>query len=51
MPKEIEANSQRKPQFGSTGRTRYVKITSLEETKQPALREWMKQAERTPGWT
>jgi hypothetical protein len=33
-----------------TGRTRYVKVTSLEETKQPELHEWMKQAGRTPGW-
>jgi hypothetical protein len=34
-----------------TGRTRYVKVTSLQETKQPGLHEWMKQAGQTPGWT
>jgi hypothetical protein len=38
------------PPLGTTGRTRYVKITSLEQSKQPELREWMKQAGRTPGW-
>jgi hypothetical protein len=39
------------PPLGTTGRTRYVKVTSLEETKQPELRDWMKQAGQTPGWT
>ncbi len=39
------------PPLGNTDRTRYVKVTSLEETKGPELREWIKQAGRTPGWT
>jgi hypothetical protein len=39
------------PPLGTTGRTRYVKVTSLEQTKQPELREWMQQAGQTPGWT
>jgi hypothetical protein len=39
------------PPLGNTGRTRYVKVTSLEEAKRPELREWIKQAGRAPGWT
>ena len=39
------------PPLGTTGRTRYVKVTSLEDVKQRELRDWMKQAGRTPGWT
>jgi hypothetical protein len=38
------------PPLGTTGRTRYVKVTSLEETRRPDLREWVKQAGHTPGW-
>jgi hypothetical protein len=39
------------PPLGTAGRTRYVKVTSPEEAKRPDLREWMKQAGHTPGWT
>jgi len=39
------------PPLGSTGRTRYVKVTSLEETRRPELRRWIEEAGRTPGWT
>jgi hypothetical protein len=39
------------PPLGTTGRTRYVKVTSLEETQRPELRKWIEQAGRTPGWT
>src|SRR5579885_1302384 len=37
------------PTLGNVDRTRYVKITSLEETTQPALLDWINQAGRTPG--
>ncbi len=39
------------PPLGSTDRTRYVKITSLDGATQPDLLEWIGQAGRTPGWT
>ncbi|MGH2875407.1 MAG: DUF1801 domain-containing protein [Solirubrobacteraceae bacterium] len=38
------------PPLGNTGQTRYVKITTLAEVKQPDVVDWMKQAGRTPGW-
>jgi hypothetical protein len=38
------------PPLGTTDRTRYIKVTSLEETKRPELRKWIEQAGRTPGW-
>src|SRR5579859_4425417 len=38
------------PPLGTTGRTRYVKITSLDEAQRAELREWIEQASRTPGW-
>jgi hypothetical protein len=38
------------PPLGSTGRTRYVKVTTLEEAKGPEMHKWVKQAERVPGW-
>lgn len=39
------------PPLGTTDRTRYVKLTSLEETRGRELRNWIEQAGRTPGWT
>ena len=39
------------PPLGTTGRTRYIKLTTLEELQQPELHTWIKQAGRTPGWT
>jgi hypothetical protein len=39
------------PPLGTTGRTRYVKATSLEEAQRPELRGWIEEASRTPGWT
>ena len=39
------------PPLGTTDRTRYVKVTSLEEATRPELLTWMEQAGRTPGWT
>jgi hypothetical protein len=39
------------PPLGTTDRTRYIKVTSLEETQRPELQKWIEQAGRTPGWT
>ncbi|MGH3636244.1 MAG: DUF1801 domain-containing protein [Mycobacterium sp.] len=38
------------PPLGNTGRTRYVKITTLAEVTQPEVIGWIQQAGRTPGW-
>ncbi len=38
------------PPLGSTDRTRYAKVTTLEEAERPELRRWIEQAGRTPGW-
>jgi hypothetical protein len=38
------------PPLGTTDRTRYVKVTSLDEAYAPDLRKWIEQAGRTPGW-
>lgn len=38
------------PPLGS-GRSRYVKVTSVEEVEQPELRTWLEQAGKVPGWT
>jgi hypothetical protein len=40
----------RPPPLGTIGRTRYVKITTLDETQRPELHDWLEQAGRTPGW-
>jgi hypothetical protein len=39
------------PPLGTTDRTRYVKVTSLEEVQRPELKKWIEEAGRTPGWT
>jgi hypothetical protein len=39
------------PPLGTTDRTRYVKLTSLEEVHQPELLTWLEHAGHTPGWT
>jgi hypothetical protein len=39
------------PPLGSTDRTRYVKVRSLEDVESPDLPKWIEQAGRTPGWT
>ena len=39
------------PPLGTTDRTRYVKLTTLDETRRPELQHWIEQAGRTPGWT
>ena len=38
------------PPLGTTDRTRYIKLTSLEEAQRPELAQWIEQAGRTPGW-
>jgi hypothetical protein len=38
------------PPLGSTGRDRYVKVRTLEETEAPEMRSWVEQAGRVPGW-
>jgi hypothetical protein len=38
------------PPLGTSDRTRYVKLTGLEETHRPELQHWIKQASRTRGW-
>ena len=37
------------PPLGS-GRSRYIKLTSLDEVERPELRTWIDQAGRLPGW-
>ena len=38
------------PPLGTTGRTRYVKLRSLDEVEQPDLQKWIEQAASVPGW-
>jgi hypothetical protein len=38
------------PPLGDTDRSRYVKVTTLEEAQRPEMREWVEQAARVPGW-
>jgi hypothetical protein len=39
-----------RPPLGTTDRTRYVKVTTLEEAEGPEMRTWIEQAGRVPGW-
>jgi hypothetical protein len=39
------------PPLGTTDRSRYVKVTTLEAVDAPELENWIKQASRTPGWS
>jgi hypothetical protein len=39
------------PPLGTADRSRYIKVTSLEEAHRPELKKWIEQAGRTPGWT
>jgi hypothetical protein len=39
------------PSLGSTDRSRYVKVKTLEEAQAPEMRGWIEQAGRTRGWT
>ena len=38
------------PPLGSLGRSRYVKLKSLEEAQGPMMRKWIQQAGRMGGW-
>jgi len=38
------------PPLGSTGRDRYVKVTTLQEAQAPEMHKWIEQAGRVPGW-
>jgi hypothetical protein len=38
------------PPLGTTGRTRYVKVKTLEEAQRPEMHKWIEQAGRVPGW-
>lgn len=38
------------PPLGTTGRTRYVKVKTLEEAQGPEMHGWIEQAARVPGW-
>ena len=39
------------PPLGTTDRTRYVKVRTLDEAQGPDMKTWIKQARRVPGWT
>lgn len=39
-----------RPPLGTADRTRYVKVTTVEEAQRPELVQWIDQASRTPGW-
>lgn len=39
------------PPLGTTGRSRYSKVRTLEEALGPEMRSWVRQAQRVPGWT
>jgi hypothetical protein len=38
------------PPLGTTGRTRYVKVKTLEEAQGTEMRKWVEQAAGVPGW-
>jgi hypothetical protein len=44
------ADSDAPPPLGSTGRSRYVKIKTMEEADGPEMAKWLEQAPRVPGW-
>ena len=39
------------PPLGTTERSRYVKVKTLEEVEGPEILGWVEQAGRLPGWT
>jgi hypothetical protein len=38
------------PPLGTTDRSRYVKVKTVEEAQQPLMRTWIEQAGRVRGW-
>jgi hypothetical protein len=39
------------PPLGDTGRSRYVKVRTLDDVERPEMRGWIEQAGRVPGWS
>ena len=39
------------PPLGTTDRSRYVKVKTVDEAEDPMMRKWIKQAGRVRGWT
>src|SRR5688572_15656366 len=39
------------PPLGTSDRSRYIKVRTLDEAKAPEMLEWIKQAGRVRGWT
>jgi hypothetical protein len=38
------------PPLGTTDRSRYIKVKTLEEAQGPEMHKWIEQAGRVPGW-
>ena len=38
------------PPLGTTDRSRYVKVKTLDEAQGPEMQSWIEQAQRVPGW-
>ncbi len=38
------------PPLGTADRSRYFKLTTLEDVRRPELHRWIEEASRTPGW-
>ena len=38
------------PPLGTADRTRYIKVTNVDQVQRPEVHEWIAQAARTPGW-
>lgn len=38
------------PPLGTVGKSRYVKLKTLEEAQTPSMRTWIREAGRTRGW-
>ena len=38
------------PPLGTTDRSRYVKVTTLDQAEGPEMQDWIEQAMRVPGW-
>jgi hypothetical protein len=38
------------PPLGTIDRSRYIKVTTLEEAQGPEMHRWIEQAGRVPGW-
>ncbi len=44
------ADFENPPPLGTTGRTRYIKVKTLEEAQAPELGQWIEEARQVPGW-